>query len=102
MPLRPLVLAALGSLVVGSLGTVAPAAGRGSLECYAQVQGVTPRGVPTTFTYEKGRATSEARGPDDLGYQPRDLALPHPAEGTRLPRAGTTTSHWFTLSGDQL
>lgn len=108
MPLRPLVLAVLGSLVAGSLGTLgtaAPAQARGSLQCFAQVQGVTPRGVPATFTYEKARATSEVRGPDDLGYQPRDLALPHATEGGKsllAPRAGTTTSHWFTLSGDQL
>src|SRR5689334_2445568 len=96
---RPALLPLLGSLVVGLVGATTPAEARGSLECFAEVPGMTPRGVPTTFTYDDGKASSETRGPDDLGYQPRDLAYPHEMSPGRL---APSSSHWFTLSGDQL
>jgi hypothetical protein len=97
------VLVAAGA-TLAALGPAGPAHARGSLECFAEVPGVTPRGVPTTFTYDDGRATSENRGPDDLGYQPRDVAYPHDVGGgaDRAGRTAPVTSHWFTLSGDQL
>jgi hypothetical protein len=98
------VLVAVGA-TLAALGPAGPAhAAHGSLECFAEVPGVTPRGVPTTFTYDDGRATSENRGPDDLGYQPRDVAYPHDVGGgaDRAGRTAPVTSHWFTLSGDQL
>ncbi len=105
MPLAPLVNAALASLVIGLLGLAAPAHARGALECYAEVLGVTPEGVPATFRYDDGKARSEVRGPDDLGYQPRDVAYPHAVAdgpGRASARLATVTSHWFTLAGDQL
>lgn len=105
MPLNPVVSAGLitglitGLFGAGLLGVAGPAEARGSLQCYAEVPGATARGVPTTFVYDDGQASSQTRGPDDLGYQPRDVAYPHElGEG----RATPTTSHWFTLSGDQL
>jgi hypothetical protein len=99
MPLSPVVSAALVTGLVAGLGLPGPAEAKGSLECYAEVPGVTARGVPTTFVYDDGQTSSQTRGPDDLGYQPRDLAYPHEVgEG----RAAPTSSHWFTLSGDQL
>jgi hypothetical protein len=89
----------VGPLVVA----LPPAEARGSLECYAQAIGVTARGVPTTFTYDDGRASSEVRGPDDLGYQPRDVAYPHLVRnGAGRAQPDASTSYWFTLSGDQL
>jgi hypothetical protein len=99
--IRVLVAAAA---TLAALGPAGSAHARGSLECFAEVPGVTPRGVPTTFTYDDGRATSESRGPDDLGYQPRDVAYPHDVDGgaDRSGRPTPVTSHWFTLSGDQL
>jgi len=99
--MRVLVAAAA---TLGALAPSGPAQARGSLECFAEVPGVTPRGVPTTFTYDDGQATSVNRGPDDLGYQPRDVAYPHEvSESRRFGGAPTqVTSHWFTLSGDQL
>ena len=78
---------------------------RHGLECHAYVHGVTARGVPVTFRYDDGKAVTEKRGPDDLGYQPRDLALPHyPGAGSApaAHRAARVTSYWFTLSGTQL
>lgn len=99
--IRVLVAAAATLAAVVPAG---PAHGRGSLECFAEVPGVTPRGVPTTFTYDDGKATSVNRGPDDLGYQPRDVAHSHQVgESDRLVGAPEpVTSHWFTVSGDQL
>jgi hypothetical protein len=76
---------------------------RGSVECFASVPGATARGVPTTFRYEDGRTFSEKRGPDDLGYQPRDIANPHYAKAGRVSTMRQTVrSYWFTLSGNQL
>ncbi len=98
--IRVLVAAAA---TLAALGPAGPAHARGSLECFAEVPGVTPRGVPTTFTFDDGRTTSENRGPDDLGYQPRDVAYSHEVGTARSRRApDPVTSHWFTLSGDQL
>ena len=59
-----------------------------------------PRRSPSTTA----QAASENRGPDDLGYQPRDVAYSHDLDGGtgRAHRAAPITSHWFTLSGDQL
>jgi hypothetical protein len=103
MPATPRV-AAVGAVAITLLGIAGPVEARGSLECFAEVPGVTVRGVPTTFTYDDGRATSEKRGPDDLGYQPRDVAYAHELGGTAnlLGAPEPVTSHWFTLSGDQL
>ena len=97
-------VAAVGAAAIALMGLAGPVEARGSLECFAEVPGVTPRGVPTTFTYDDGRATSENRGPDDLGYQPRDVAYSHDLDGgaDRAGRPASVTSHWFTLSGDQL
>ncbi len=80
------------------------------LACTATVPGVTARGVPTTFTYVDGKTASLKRGPDALGYQPRDIALPHyVASNARTTPAlsaaravSTKRSFWFTLSGQQL
>jgi hypothetical protein len=103
-----------GTIVVGAWAAVAaPASGgsqvagsqRHSLECHAYVHGVTPRGVPVTFRYDDGTVVNESRGPDALGYQPRDLAYPHYAGAglaTAAHRAARITSYWFTLSGNQL
>jgi len=80
---------------------------RRELECYAYVPGATSKGVPATFQFENGVASTQKRGPDDLGYQPRDIAYPHYTTGalqvaTGTSSAGTVTSYWFTLSGPQL
>ena len=80
------------------LGLVGPAEAGGSLECFAEVPGMTARGVPATFHYESGAASTIKRGPGRLGYQPRDVAFPHHADGL----AAATKSYWFTLSGSQL
>jgi hypothetical protein len=97
-------VAAVGAAAIALMGLAGPVEARGSLECFAEVPGVTPRGVPTTFTYDDGRSASVNRGPDDLGYQPRDVAYPHDVDGgrDRSSRPTSVTSHWFTLSGDQL
>jgi hypothetical protein len=59
--------------------------------------------VPTTLRYEDGQSSSERRGPDDLGYQPRDIAHPHYATTGKLTaRRANVRSYWFTLSGQQL
>ena len=90
------------------LGAVGTASAGELLECVATVPGVTARGVPTTFRYSDGRAYSQKRGPDVLGYQPRDIAFPHRATATAtlVGRASslvtTQRSYWFTLSGQQL
>jgi hypothetical protein len=83
---------------------ISPAAAREELDCVATVPGVTARGIPTTFRYNDGRTSSQRRGPDDLGYQPRDIALPHPtaSSSSAAMRATTSRSYWFTLSGQQL
>ena len=52
-----------------------------TLECFAEVPGMTARGVPATFHYEGGSASTAKRGPGRLGYQPRDVAFPHHADG---------------------
>src|SRR4051812_9226295 len=99
MALRALVHAALVGALVGVGG---PAQARGSLECYAEVPGVTARGVPTTFQYDDGQASAQTRGPGTLGYQPRDVAYPHDVGngiGRGLTGSTSVTSHWFTLSG---
>ncbi len=90
--------ATTGILAVALLGPVGPAAARGPLECFAEVLGVTARGVPATFHYEDGKASTVKRGPDELGYQPRDVAFPHRVNAL----AATTKRYWFTLSGSQL
>jgi hypothetical protein len=79
-------------------------AAREDLDCVATVPGVTARGIPTTFRYNDGRTSSQRRGPDALGYQPRDIALPHHATSSSSAalRGTTTRSYWFTLSGQQL
>ena len=110
--LRALAAGSTALAVLGAAGAVAagpvaagPAAGPPTLTCFAEVPGVTARGVPATFHYEDGRATTEKRGPDTLGYQPRDIAYPHPATGGLAGtsgRAARVTSYWFTLSGAQL
>ncbi len=96
---------AVGATALALLGVAGPVEARGSLECYAEVLGATPRGVPTTFRYDDGDTSSEARGPDDLGYQPRDVAYPHDTSNG-APRVAArpteVTSYWFTLSGDEL
>src|SRR5689334_9431451 len=76
------------------------AVARTTLTCQAQVPGVTAGGVPVSFRYEHGHATTQRRGPGRLGYQPRDLAYPHKA--TTGPTSYPATSYWFTLSGSQL
>jgi hypothetical protein len=97
--MRPTLHAATtGVLAVALLGPVGPAAARESLECFAEVSGVTARGVPATFHYEDGTATTIKRGPDRLGYQPRDVAFPHHVDAL----AATSKRYWFTLSGSQL
>ncbi len=83
----------------------APAQARGFLDCYAEVPGVTARGVPTTYRFENGHGASQNRGPGTLGYQPRDIAYPHhPADGASPAASGPTavTSYWFTLAGSEL
>ncbi|MBF4769861.1 hypothetical protein ISU10_18985 [Nocardioides agariphilus] len=119
MPARVLVtrrLAAVTAAVVVQLAapgpTTAPAFAMAQLTCHASVPGVTARGVPTTFRYDDGRAFAQRRGPDALGYQPRDLALPHRSTTTTRTTARTSArasslvttkrSYWFTLSGQQL
>jgi hypothetical protein len=101
--LRP---AATGVLAVALLGVVGPADARDSLECFAEVPGMTARGVPATFHYEAGEATTVKRGPGRLGYQPRDVAFAHHVDGqvatAPVARAATSRSYWFTLSGSQL
>ena len=69
----------MGLLASSAASGSAPAATSvlDGLECHAYVPGVTVRGVPATFRYDDGKVVTEKRGPDDLGYQPRDLALPH-------------------------
>jgi hypothetical protein len=85
------------------LSTAGPVQARESLECFAAVPGVTARGVPTTLRYEDGQSSSERRGPDDLGYQPRDIAHPHYTTTGRTGAPRTRVrSYWFTLSGQQL
>jgi hypothetical protein len=97
--------AAAGTLLMGLLAA-APAQARGSLECYAEVPGVTARGVPTTYLFEAGHGSSQNRGPGTLGYQPRDVAYPHHPAGAASPglasRASAVTSYWFTLAGSEL
>jgi hypothetical protein len=111
--MRLTVAAVLASTMVGGVlassaaSAYAPAVTslRDGLECHAYVHGVTVRGVPTTFRYDDGTIVSEKRGPDDLGYQPRDLALPHYPDAGTAPatrRAAKVPSYWFTLSGTQL
>ena len=100
-------LAALGSPLGSTLGAIASASAHQPLSCSASVPGITARGVPTTFRYDDGRTSSQRRGPDDLGYQPRDIAAPHHATSSRPARqvgrlVTTTRSYWFTLSGQQL
>jgi mRNA-degrading endonuclease YafQ of YafQ-DinJ toxin-antitoxin module len=106
------------TMVTAAAGAVACAAGlvvsapvgqavaSGSIECYAAVEGVTAKGVPATFRFENGNLTTQKRGPDSLGYQPRDIAHPHYAAGSPLSgsvgRAARVKSYWFTLSGSQL
>jgi hypothetical protein len=85
-------------LAMALLGPAGPAQAGGSLKCFAEVPGMTARGVPATFHYESGSASTVKRGPGRLGYQPRDVAFPHHAGGL----AATTKSYWFTLSGSQL
>jgi hypothetical protein len=111
--MRLAVTAALAGTILG--GALASSAASGSapsatsaragLECHAYVAGVTVRGVPATFRYDNGTIVTEKRGPDALGYQPRDLAMPHyPGAGTAPAsrRAAKVSSYWFTLSGSQL
>ena len=104
---------ALASTVVAVGWAAVPASGlslavgsaRHGLQCSAYVHGATPRGVPATFRYDDGKKVTEARGPDALGYQPRDLALPHYPGAGHAPaahQAARITSYWFTLSGTQL
>ncbi len=100
--------------VAGPLGMVAGvSAAVDGLDCVAIVPGVTARGIPTTFHYDDGDTSSRRRGPDTLGYQPRDIALPHRAtthifyrthgfEGRVYGRVTRKRSYWFTLSGQQL
>jgi hypothetical protein len=85
-------------LAVALLGPAGPAGAAGSLECFAEVPGITARGVPATFHYESGSVSTIKRGPGRLGYQPRDIAFPHHADGL----AATPKSYWFTVSGSQL
>ena len=79
--------------------------GRGRRELAGVLRGGagrdSPRCAGTTFTLRRRRRPrSENRGPDDLGYQPRDVAYPHdldagtgratarrrsPATGSRCP-----------------
>src|SRR5688572_2394755 len=99
--------AAAAALAIAPL--VAPAGASAAaaiedLDCVATVPGVTARGMPTTFRYNDGKTSSQRRGPDDIGYQPRDIARPHLATTSTLAAAGgtTTRSYWFTLSGQQL
>jgi hypothetical protein len=111
--MRLTVTAALASTILGGALASSGASGsapsitsaRAGLECHAYVPGVTVRGVPATFRYDDGTIVTEKRGPDALGYQPRDLALPHnPGAGTApaAHRAAKVSSYWFTLSGSQL
>src|SRR4051794_36655721 len=96
---------ALVLLRAGGAVAAGRAEGPPSLTCFAEVPGVTAHGVPATFHYEDGQATTEKRGPDDLGYQPRDIAYPHESTGGLIgatARADRVTSYWFTLSGPQL
>jgi hypothetical protein len=76
------------------------------MECYATVTGMTATGVPATLHYENGTVFTERRGPDSLGYQPRDVAYPHHATGGQVAARtnGPTevTSYWFTVAGSQL
>jgi hypothetical protein len=90
--------ATTGALAVALLGLVGPAEAGVTLECFAEVPGMTARGVPATFHYESGSASTIKRGPGRLGYQPRDVAFPHHADGL----AATQKSYWFTVSGSQL
>lgn len=111
--MRLTVATALASTVVAAGLSAPPASGvwhvvgsaRHALDCSAYVPGATPRGVPVTFRYDDGKKVTEARGPDALGYQPRDLALPHyPGAGVAAAAHQTArvTSYWFTVSGTQL
>jgi hypothetical protein len=88
------------ALLVAPMGAGTPASGLEPLDCQATVPGVTARGLPTTFRYDDGRTSSQRRGPDTLGYQPRDIAFAH--RSTSLKLSATTRSYWFTLSGQQL
>jgi hypothetical protein len=96
--------AALAIVPLVAAPGVSTAASIEDLDCVATVPGVTARGMPTTFRYNDGRTSSQPRGPGDIGYQPRDIAVPHPATTSSLAAAGTTTTrrYWFTLSGQQL
>ena len=93
--LRALAAGSAALAVLAAAGPVAagPAAGPPTLTCFAEVPGVTARGVPVTFHYEDGLATTEKRGPDSLGYQPRDIAYPHPATGGLVGTAGRAADH---------
>jgi hypothetical protein len=91
----------LSSVLALSVSGVTPAGAAGTtLQCEARVPGVTARGVPVTLHYDGGRASTQRRGPGRLGYQPRDLAYPHPT--TTGPATYPSTSYWFTVSGSQL
>jgi hypothetical protein len=97
--MRSTLRAAMASaLAVALLGPAGPAEAGGSLECFAEVPGITARGVPATFHFESGSASTIKRGPGRLGYQPRDIAFPHHADAL----AATAKSYWFTVSGSQL
>jgi hypothetical protein len=95
--------AAAAATALALLGLAGPVEARESIECFASVPGVTARGVPTTLRYEDGRSSNEKRGPDALGYQPRDIAHPHFTKGVKpAARQANVRSYWFTLSGKQL
>jgi hypothetical protein len=97
--MRSTLRAATASVLAAALlGPARPAGAAGSLECFAEVPGITARGVPATFHYESGSVSTIKRGPGRLGYQPRDIAFPHHADGL----AATPKSYWFTVSGSQL